>query len=84
MTGTSVYNIVRDSCEKAGIAKVMSPHRVRHSSITAALDKSNGNVRAVQRLSRHADLRTVQLYDDNRQNLQEQITDLLEDALESD
>jgi integrase len=52
------------------------------SSTTAALDKSNGNVRAVQRLSRHADLRTVQLYDDNRQNLQEQITDLLEDALE--
>lgn len=48
----------------------------------AALDKSNGNVRAVQRLSRHADLRTVQLYDDNRINLQEQMTDLLEDALE--
>jgi integrase/recombinase XerC len=46
------------------------------------LDKSNGNVRAVPRLSSHADLRTVQLYDENRQNLQEQITDLLEDALE--
>jgi integrase/recombinase XerC len=84
LTGTSVYNIVRESFLKAGITKVMSPHRVRHSSITAALDKSNGNVRAVQRLSRHADLRTVQLYDDNRQNLQEQITDLLEDALEDD
>jgi integrase/recombinase XerC len=84
LTGTSVYNIVRESCEKAGITKVMSPHRVRHSSITAALDKSNGNVRAVQRLSRHADLRTLQIYDDNRQNLQEQITDLLEDALEDD
>jgi integrase/recombinase XerC len=82
LTGTSIYNIVRESCEKAGINKVMGPHRCRHSSITAALDKSNGNVRAVQRLSRHADLRTVQLYDDNRQNLQEQITDLLEDALE--
>jgi integrase/recombinase XerC len=38
----------------------------------------------VQRLSRHADLRTLQIYDDNRQNLQKQITDLLEDALEDD
>jgi site-specific recombinase XerC len=60
----------------------LSPHRVRHSSITTALDKSNRNARAVQPLSRHADLRTVHLYDDNHQNLQQTITDLLEDALE--
>lgn len=82
LTGTSIYNVVRDSCLKAGIAKTISPHRVRHGSITAALDKSNGNIRAVQRLSRHADLRTLQLYDDNRTNLQEQMTDLLEDCLD--
>jgi site-specific recombinase XerD len=61
---------------------LLSPYHVRHSSITATLDKSNSNVQVVQRLSCHADLRTVQLYDDNRHNLQQTITDLLKDALE--
>jgi integrase/recombinase XerC len=45
LTGDGIYKIVRRYCEKAGIAKQMSPHRIRHSSITTALDKSQGNVR---------------------------------------
>jgi integrase/recombinase XerC len=44
----------------------MSPHRVRHSAITAALDATDGNIRKVQKLSRHADPRTLMIYDDNR------------------
>ncbi|MGB3189387.1 hypothetical protein [Lyngbya sp. PCC 8106] len=37
----------------------MSPHQVRHSSITAALDQTNGNVREVQKLNRHADINVL-------------------------
>ena len=33
--------------QAAGISKVMSPHRVRHSAITAALDASGGDVRSI-------------------------------------
>jgi integrase/recombinase XerC len=77
LTGEAIRQIVEDYCKKAGVTKKMSPHRVRHGSITHALDKSNGNVRAVQRLSRHAKLETVLLYDDNRQNMQGELTELL-------
>jgi integrase/recombinase XerC len=38
----SIYNIVKDRCQDAGITKTMSPHRIRHSSITAALEATGG------------------------------------------
>ena len=45
------------------------PHGLRHAAITEALDKTGGDVRAVQRFSRHADVRTLQAYDDARTDL---------------
>jgi integrase/recombinase XerC len=45
------------------------PHGVRHAAITEFLRVSNGNVRAAQRFSRHANLATLQVYDDNRTNI---------------
>lgn len=77
LTGQAIYQIVREAAEKAGIKKIMSPHRCRHSSITAALDATGGDVRRVQKLSRHAKLETIALYDDHRQGHQQEITDLL-------
>ncbi|NJM68631.1 MAG: hypothetical protein HC851_24705 [Acaryochloris sp. RU_4_1] len=62
--------------------KVASPHRVRHFSITAALEATAGNVRVVQQLSRHAKPETVMRYDDNRNNLQGEVTELLSGLLE--
>ena len=82
LAGSSVYRIVRSYSQDAGVEKVMSPHRVRHSAITAALDASDSDYRKVQRLSRHADIRTLQIYDDNRQGHQGEMSNLLEDALE--
>ena len=73
-----IYNIVSDRCKDAGITKTMSPHRVRHSSITAALEATNGDVRRVQKLSRHSSLNTLLIYDDNRKNHQGEVTDLLD------
>lgn len=77
LTGTAIYSLVRETAAAAGIKKRMSPHRVRHSGITAALDATNGNVREVKKLSRHARLDTLLIYDDNRMNDQKKITDLL-------
>ena len=59
----------------------MSPHRIRHSSITAALDATDGNIRKVQKLSRHANINTLMTYDDNRVNYQEKITQILDDLV---
>jgi integrase/recombinase XerC len=49
-----------------------------YSSVTAAIDASDGDVRSVQKLSRYASL---MIYDDNRANAQSKITALLEDLV---
>jgi len=56
----------------------MSPHRIRHSAITAALDATDGNVRKVQKLSRHKNLNTLMIYDHNRGRDQQDVTELLD------
>lgn len=81
LSGEAIRLLVSGLCQKVGITKQMSPHRVRHSSITTVLDKNNGNYRATQRFSRHARPDTVMKYDDNRQKLQKQMTDILADLV---
>jgi integrase/recombinase XerC len=77
LTGDGIRKIVVRLCQKAGIKKQMSPHRIRHSAITAALDATDGNVRKVQKLSRHRKLDTLMVYDDNRGKDQQDVTNLL-------
>lgn len=81
LRGNGIYTIVDSLCKKAGISKKMFPHRIRHSSITAALDATDGNVRKVQKLSRHASIDTLITYDDNRQNYQSEISQILDDLV---
>jgi integrase/recombinase XerC len=78
LTGDGLRKIVVRHSEKAGITKQMSPHRIRHSAITAALDATDGNVRKVQKLSRHKKLDTLMIYDDNRGRDQQEISQLLD------
>ncbi|WP_210407302.1 hypothetical protein [Hydrocoleum sp. CS-953] len=41
-----------------------------HSAITAVLERKGGNIRKAQSFSRHADLKTLMIYDDNLQQPQ--------------
>ncbi|MDF5736074.1 MAG: tyrosine-type recombinase/integrase [Nostoc sp. S13] len=61
----------------AGISKHMTPHKIRHSGITDSLEVSNEDYRKVQSLSRHADPRTVMIYDDNRKQYQAELSSKL-------
>jgi integrase/recombinase XerC len=81
LTGTAIYQIINQLAQAVGIPKKMSPHRIRHSAITAALDATNGNIRKVQKLSRHKKIDTLMLYDDNRTNMQGEVSDLLGDLI---
>jgi len=81
LTGTAVYQIIDQLAKAVEISKQMSPHRIRHSAITAALEATNGNVRKVQKLSRHKKLDTLMLYDDNRTNMQGEVSGLLGDLI---
>jgi integrase/recombinase XerC len=77
----SIYKLVKKYASLAGIVKTLSPHRLRHSAITAALEITNGDVRSVQKLSRHSNLNTLMIYDDNRRNEQGRVTKMLEELL---
>ncbi len=77
LTGDDIYKIVRGLFKSAGVNKQMSPHRCRHSAITTLLEKTDGNVRKAQKLSRHAKLNTLQIYDDNRNRDQLEMSELL-------
>jgi integrase/recombinase XerC len=81
IAGDSLYRIVQGYAEAAGIERRVSPHRLRHSSITAFLDASGGNLRAAQALSRHSNQNTLTLYDDNRRQEQKGASGMLEDLL---
>jgi integrase/recombinase XerC len=81
IAGDSIYRIVQGYAEAAGIDRRVSPHRIRHSSITAFLDASGGNLRAAQALSRHRNQNTLTLYDDNRRQEQKGASGMLEDLL---
>jgi integrase/recombinase XerC len=67
LTGVAIYQLVRGLGERTGIRA--RPHGLRHAAITEALDLTRGDVRAVQRFSRHKNLQTVLRYDDNRLDL---------------
>jgi integrase/recombinase XerC len=81
LDGSTIYRLVREFSAAAGIDKIVSPHRIRHSAITAYLDASDGNIRAAQGLSRHTNLNTLNRYDDNRHKYQALATNTLADLV---
>ncbi len=67
LTASGLYKMVRRLGDRAGVRA--RPHGLRHAAITTALDLTGGDVRAVQKFSRHAKVDTVIRYDDNRRDL---------------
>jgi len=65
--------VVRRLARRAGIDKTISPHSLRHSFITAALD-AGVPLRDVQEAASHADPRTTMRYDRARQSLDRHAT----------
>jgi integrase/recombinase XerC len=76
ITGVGLAFMVKHYARKAGIQN-FGPHKWRHTSITAYLHATNGDVRGAQKLSRHSKLETLMIYDDAREDLQGRATRLL-------
>lgn len=80
LTVDGLYHLIGAYGAAMGLQR-LTPHGLRHSSITAALDATGGDVRRVQKLSRHARLETLQRYDDNRADFQGEVSHLLSGLL---
>jgi len=79
LTGTGLYKLVVALGKEAGLK--VRPHGLRHAAITLALDATAGDVRKVQRFSRHRDLRVLTIYDDSRLDLAGEVASLVSDLL---
>lgn len=67
----------------AGLAAHQArPHGLRHAAITAGLDATGGDTRAVQSFARLADANTIRHYDDSRVDLAGQVAGKIADALQ--
>lgn len=52
----------------AGATSKVRPHGLRHTAITEALKATGGDLTKTRDFSRHKDIRTVGIYNDNREN----------------
>jgi integrase len=68
LTGRAVHQIVGKIGKQAALSAEVRPHGLRHAGITRALDLYSGDVRKVQKFSRHTKLDILLQYDDNRQD----------------
>jgi len=77
LTADGLHEVVRALGRKAGLGRAVRPHGLRHQGITRALELTGGNLRMVQRFSRHKDANTLQVYDDNREDLAGRVAEML-------
>ena len=79
LKSNGIYEVVSRLGKEVGVS--VRPHGLRHAAITDALDATKGNVREVMRFSRHKDLKTLTIYDDARNDVAGNISQIVSSRL---
>jgi integrase/recombinase XerC len=75
-----LWRLVKKAGARVGVK--LWPHALRHSAVTMALDALDGDVRKVQKFSRHADVKTLLThYDDERRDVGGEVAGEVERAV---
>ena len=72
LSGVGVYLVLPQLGDHVGLR--VRPHGLRHAAITRAMDLTGGDIRSVQKISRYKDVRLLQCFDDNGQDLGSAVT----------
>lgn len=64
----AIATVVAKLARAAGATSKVRPHGLRHTAITEALKATGGDLTKTRDFSRHKDIRTVGIYNDNREN----------------
>lgn len=83
LTGHSVNRMIGTLGTQAGLSRPVRAHGLRHQAITRVAEKTGGNLPATCQFSRHADIRTVQRYNDNRLDHAGELAQMLGDDSEA-
>ena len=84
LTGTSIYRIVRDRGQDAGVK--VAPHGLRHTAITEACKAAQAAgipLEEVLDFSRHRDIKVLMIYRDRERDMQGQIAALVAQTMET-
>lgn len=84
LCGGGIRSIVVRLAARAGVTVRVSPHGFRHTAITMALEGTSGDVRRVAKLSRHAKIDTVLIYDDARRDDAGELASMIATAIGGD
>ncbi len=82
ITGKSIYRLVRGLGEKIGVKT--RPHGIRHTAVTQAGKRAQGNgmdLEEVLDFSRHRDVRTLLIYRDRERNVQGKLSELVSESV---
>jgi integrase/recombinase XerC len=81
LTPHSIYRIVRELGEKAGVKA--APHGLRHTAITEAIKAAQANGMGLEEVldfSRHRDVKVMMIYRDRERNVQGKLSALVADT----